>query len=51
MTGRALVDRSGMTLVGPLLCVDPRPGLRLRGDWEAAEQALRRGDAGPATTR
>ncbi len=45
--GLDLVDRSGMMLVGPLLCWTRAEVLALRGQWEAAEQALRLGDAGP----
>lgn len=45
--GLDLVDRTGMTLVGPLLCWTRAQVLALRGEWEGADAALRLGDAGP----
>ena len=45
--GLDLVDRSGMTLVGPLLSWTRAQVLALRGDWGGAEAALRDGGAGP----
>jgi len=45
--GLDLVDRSGMTLVGPLLGWTRAQVLALRGDWEGAEAALHWADAGP----
>lgn len=44
--GVELVERSGMMLVGPLLCWTRAQVLALRGDWDGAEQALRDGEAG-----
>ena len=44
--GLDLVDRSGMTLVGPLLWWTRAQVLALRGDWDGAEAALRSGEAG-----
>lgn len=44
--GLDLVDRSGMTLVGPLLWWTRAQVLALRGDWDGAEAALRGGEAG-----
>jgi DNA-binding CsgD family transcriptional regulator len=44
--GVELVGRSGMTLVGPLLCWTRAQVLALRGDWDGAQTALRDGEAG-----
>ena len=45
--GLELVDRSGMTLIAPLLSWTQAQVLALRGDWAGADAALRVGDAGP----
>ena len=45
--GLALVDRSGMRLVAPLLAWTQAQVHALRGEWELAEAAVRAGDAGP----
>ncbi|WP_435118511.1 LuxR C-terminal-related transcriptional regulator [Amycolatopsis thermoflava] len=42
-----LLDRSGIVLAGPLLAWTAVAVHALRGDWERAEEALRRADAGP----
>ncbi|MGY1663146.1 LuxR C-terminal-related transcriptional regulator [Geodermatophilus sp. SYSU D00705] len=44
--GADLVTRTGMVLVGPLLHWTAAQVHALRGDWAAAEQALRDGEAG-----
>ncbi|KRE99042.1 LuxR family transcriptional regulator [Nocardioides sp. Soil777] len=44
--GLDLVDRSGMTLVRPLLWWTRAQVLALRGDWDGAEAAVRSGEAG-----
>jgi ATP/maltotriose-dependent transcriptional regulator MalT len=44
--GGALLDRSGITLVGPLLHWTAVQVHALRGDWELADEALRHTDAG-----
>ncbi|GAA4078005.1 LuxR C-terminal-related transcriptional regulator [Nocardioides kongjuensis] len=43
--GLELAQRSGMSLLVPLLAWTRTQVLALRGDWEAAEQSLRTGDA------
>lgn len=45
--GLDLAQRSGMRLIEPLLWWTVAQTSALRGDWERAEEALRRGDAGP----
>lgn len=45
--GLELVERSGMTLVRPLLCWTRAQVHALRADWEAAAAALQAGEAGP----
>ncbi|MDQ0376036.1 LuxR C-terminal-related transcriptional regulator [Amycolatopsis thermophila] len=42
-----LLDRSGIVLAGPLLAWTTVAVHALRGDWDRAEEALRRADAGP----
>ena len=44
--GLDLVDRSGMTLVRPLLWWTRAQVLALRGDWDGADAAARSGEAG-----
>jgi DNA-binding CsgD family transcriptional regulator len=45
--GLALGDRSGMRLIEPLLWWTVAQVSALRGDWARADEAVRRGDAGP----
>ena len=45
--GAELSDRSGMVLASPLLHWTAAQVHALRGDWDLAEQSLRRADAGP----
>ena len=49
--GAELTDRTGMVLAGPLLHWTAVQVHALRGDWDLAEQALRRADAGAAGLR
>ncbi|PXY22853.1 helix-turn-helix transcriptional regulator [Prauserella muralis] len=42
-----LLDRSGIVLAGPLLAWTAVSVHALRGDWDRAEEAVRRADAGP----